>query len=313
MSSTTGSHEPTAEFRAHLEWQVQSALRRQTRLSQPVGGRLTRLRAAVMVVAAFAFGGIAVAAGGQLKEVRQRDVLIETARSEETVLRVRLELARAEYDQARRRFEAGTAGRETLSAAEREVSAMQTALKRLSIDIDEIQARSAAPRNDLQAPLVGQRDFVRERLALDLDTAQHALIASELSLAEAAKRVKAGVLPAAAQMQAEVEVLRTRLALQLVQTRLEQRQRFVGGLISADELSRAMRQTESTVQRERVQRELEFARARVEEVRRLVGTGLATPIDLKRAELEVLEREAELQRIRQEIEMLRGRGGNEGR
>jgi outer membrane protein TolC len=310
MSPAPESHEPTAEFRAHLEWQVQSALRRETRLSQPVGGRLPRLRAAVMIGGAFVFGGIAVAAAGQLQEARQRDVLIQTARSEETLLQVRLDLSRAEYDQARRRFEVGTIGRETLSAAERDVSGMETALKRLRIDIDEIQATSAAPRNDLQAPLVGQRDFVRERLALDLEAAQHALIAAEQSLEEAAKRVKVGVAPAAAQMQSEVDVLRTRLALQLVQARLEQRQRFMGGLISADEVSRAMRRTESTAQRKRVQREVEIARARVEEVRRLVGIGVATPIDLKRAELEVLEREAEFQRIRQEIEMLRGRGGN---
>jgi outer membrane protein TolC len=313
MSPAPGSHEPTAEFRAHLEWQVESALRRETRLSQPVGGRLPRLRAAVMVVAAFAFGGIAVGAGGQLKEVRQRDVLIEAARSEESILRVRLDLARAEYDQARRRFEVGIAGRETLSAAEREVSGMETALKRVLIDMDEIQATSAAPRNELQAPLVGRRDFVRERLALDLDTAQHALIAAEQALEEATKRVKAGLVPTAAQLQAEYEVLRARLALQLVQARLEQRQRFMAGLISADEVSRGMQRTESTVQQERVRRELEIARARVEDVRRLVGTGVATPIDLKRAELDVLEREAELQRIRQESEMLRGRGGNQGR
>jgi outer membrane protein TolC len=304
MSSAPGSHEPSAEFRAHLEWQIQSALRRDSQLSQPVGGHLRHPRAALIIVAAFVFGGIAMAAAGQLKESRQRDALIETARSEESLLRVRLDLARAEYDQARRRFETGTAARETLSAAEREVNGMETALKRLRIDIDEIQATSAAPRNDLPAPLVGQRDFVRERLTLDLETAQRALIAAEQSLAEAAKRVKTGLVPAAAQMQAEVEVLRARAALQLVQARLEQRQRWMSGLISADGLIRTMRQTESTVQRERVQRELEIARARVEDVRRLVTLGLATPIDLKRAELEVLEREAELQRLRQEIEML---------
>ena len=306
MSLATGSHEPTNEFRAHLEWQIESALRRESRLNHPVGGRLTRLRSAAMIVAGFVVGGMAVAAAGELQDTRQRDVLIQTAKSEETLLRVRLDLARSEYDDARRRFEVGTTGRATLVEAEHRVHAMETAIKRQQIDIEEIQATSAAPRNELQAPLVGRRDFVRERLALDLAAGERALQAAEQALAEATKRFQTGLAPAAAKLQAEQESLRARATIMLIRAKTEQRQRFIAGLISAEQLTQTIRRLESTAERERVERELVVARTRVEEVRRLVATGLATAIDLKRAELEVLEREAELQRIRREIERLSG-------
>jgi outer membrane protein TolC len=74
--------------------------------------------------------------------------------------------------------------------------------------------------------------------------------------------------------------------------------------MSAEELAAALRRMELTLQRERVQRELEIARGRVEEVRRRVSTGLAEQLELKRAEVDLLEREIELQRVRRELEML---------
>jgi outer membrane protein TolC len=49
---------------------------------------------------------------------------------------------------------------------------------------------------------------------------------------------------------------------------------------------------------------MEIARARLVEVRRLVEVGTAAPLDAKRAEVELLEREMELKRLRQELEKL---------
>ena len=304
MTPTGGSHEVTPEFRAYLEWQIESALRRETRFAAPMSGRLPRVRAAVMVLAALAIGGIAVAASEQVQDARQRDRLIETARSEEALVRLRVELARADFQDARRRFETGTVGRETLQAAESQLRAMEAALARIQIDIEEIRATSAAPRNDLQAPVVGLRDFVRDRLALDLETAQHALVAAEQALAQAQERFRVGVAPRAVQLQAEAEVAQARARMQQLRAMLDLRQRSLRGEIKVEELASALRRTELTFQRERLQREIELARGRVEDVRRLVTTGQATQLDFKRAEVELLEREGELQRIRQELDML---------
>jgi outer membrane protein TolC len=298
------SHEPTQEFRAHLEWQVESALRRETRFAAPVSAVMPRLRTALIVVVALAVGGMAAIASEQVQDARQRDVLIESARSEEALVRLRVELARVDYQDARGRFEVGTAGRETLLAAQRHLRAMEMSLKRIQLDIEEIQATSAAARQELHAPLVGGRDFVKARLTVDLDTAQHALASSEEALAEVKTRVEIGTATRAAYLQAEAERARARAKMQLVRATLDLRQRALQEKMSVEDLTRELRRMELTVQRERVQHELGIARERVQEARSRFEVGVAGQLELKRAEVELLEREVELLRIRRELESL---------
>jgi hypothetical protein len=301
----SGSHEMTPEFRTHLQWQIESALRREARFASPAGGRIPRLRAAFVVFAALVAGGMAVHASGELQEARQREQLIETARSEEALVRLRVELARADYQEARRAFEVGTASRDSLQAAEVQLRAIEAALARIALDIEEIQMTSAAPRNDLQAPLVGQRDFVRERLTLELGVAQRTLVATEQAADQARERVEVGAAPRAAQLQAEAEIARARARLEQLHETLDLRRRALKGEVKPEELAPALRRVELRLQLERLRREVALARERVAEVQRLVATGQATQLELKRVEVELLEREAELQRTHLEHERIR--------
>ena len=38
MTGPSHAHEPSPEFRAHLEWQLETAMRRESRLAEPVSG-----------------------------------------------------------------------------------------------------------------------------------------------------------------------------------------------------------------------------------------------------------------------------------
>jgi hypothetical protein len=80
MNSQVEPHEPAPEFRAHLEWQIETALRRETRLAAPVSGRVHRLGLVLIVLAALATGGVAGMASGRVQDARQRDQLVEAAR-----------------------------------------------------------------------------------------------------------------------------------------------------------------------------------------------------------------------------------------
>ena len=249
-------------------------------------------------------GGIAGVASGRVQDARQRDRLLETARSEENLARVRLDLVRATYDETRGRFDVGTADRETLLSVEREMRAMEASLARIHLDVEEIQTTSAPPRNDLDAPLVGRRDFVRERLTLEMGTAQNAMTMAERNVAQAEGRVKVGMAPPAARLQAAAELAKARSHLQLLRATLELRERYLKGEIKRDALMPTMRRTELTFQLDRSQREIEIARQRVDEVRRMVDVGQATELDLKRAEVDLLERQVEIQRVQRELEVL---------
>src|SRR5262245_21313275 len=159
MNRPTESHEPTPEFRAHLEWQIQTALRRESRLASPVSGPRRHFAAVLVIIPALATGGLAGIASERMQDAQQRNQLIEVARSEVILVNVRLELVRATYEDMRRKFEVGTVDRETLVSVEREMRALEAQLATGRLDIEETEMTSAAPRNDLDAPLVGKRDF----------------------------------------------------------------------------------------------------------------------------------------------------------
>ena len=303
MNSPVESHEPTPEFRAHLEWQIETALRRETRLATPVTGARW-LGAALVVVAALATGGVAGLAAGHVQDARQRDRLIETVRSEESVLQLRLELAESEYQESRKRFEAGTVGRESVLAAESQVLAMRKAIARIQLDIEEIRATSATPRNDLDAPLVGGRDFVRDRLTVDLQSAQQALSAAEQAAEQATGRFKVGVAPRATELQAQEDVAQARARIELLMANLDLRQRYLRGELKADALASMARRRELTLQLQRGQRELELLRARLDDLRRRLAIGQASELELKQSEVDLLERQVEIKRIQQELDAL---------
>jgi len=256
------------EFRAHLEWQIASALRREERFAEPASrGAVSRLRTALSLVAALAVGAVAMAASGQVQESRQRDVLIEAARADEDLSRLRLQLAEAAYQEAKQKFDVGIASREAVQVARAQLDALKAALARIALNVEEIRATAQAPRDDLQAPLVGQRDFVAERLQLD----------AEVDLAGALGR------------------------MQQLRTTLELRRRALDGQLKAAEVASALRRLELELERTRLERTTVAARTRLETVRRLVAVGQLGELELKRAELEVLEQERDLKRIREEI------------
>jgi len=295
----------TPEFRAHLDWQIESALRRETRFTQPAARRVSRLGGALALLAAIAVGAGAVAAADGMQEAKQRDALIDAVKSEEALARLRLQLAESNYQEARRKFEVGTATPEALQAAEAELQVTRGTIKRLQLDAEEIQATSQAVRNDLQAPLVGQRDFVSDRLQVDLLSTQAALVSAERAMANTKRRFDVGVATRVALLQAETELVQARARLMELQETLALRRRAVGGEVKKEDLAPALRRLELSSQQQSLERQLALAQARIEEIRRQSAVGLASELDLKRAEIELLERKVEMQRLQQELEKLR--------
>ena len=210
MTHPSDPHEPSPEFRAHMQWQIETALRRESRLAAPVGGRLRGFRTAVVVLIALALGGAGGLASAHVQDARQRNRLVEGVRAEMQLTQTRLELAQAEYRDVKQRHEVGLAGRESIRAAEHQLRAMEAALARLQLDLQEIQATAAPPRDDLDAPLVAQRDFVRDRLHLELGTTQRAMAAAEEIVAQLRGRAAVGTASRAALAEAEAGCLAVR-------------------------------------------------------------------------------------------------------
>ena len=306
MTHPLDPHEPSREFRAHLQWQIETALRRESRVAEPArGGAMRWVRTAVVVLVALAVGGAAGVASGRVQDARQRNSLVESVHAEMQLTQTRLALAQAEYRDLKDRYDIGQAGRESVRVAEQQVRAMEAAVERLQLDLQEIQSTAAAPRNDLDAPVVGGRDFVRDRLMLEMQTAQRRLAAAEEIVSQMRSRMEIGMAPPAAVADAEADVARVRAELTLLKSKLDLRRQYLEGTLAQEQLAATLRRTELTLALQRAQQEIALLRQRVTQLRGQASVGLAAQLEVKRAEVDLLEREIELQRIQRELAALR--------
>jgi outer membrane protein TolC len=302
---TENPHIPSDEFRANLEWQVRTALRREARFATPVRRDRRRVSSVIVLLIGLTLGAGAAVASAQVRESRDRAALLTTMESEHRVAEMQLQLASQELALTRRRFAAGVVGRESLLQAESAVRAAEIKLNRIQLNIEEINATGAAPRDEISAPLVGNRDFVKERLHLDLVLAQQKLSVAEQAAAEAERRVQLGVVDRMAALQSKTELARARADLELLVHTVELREQSLQEKQQPADVADA-------VQRLRLQSELQFMqvqheiqRQRLETMRNRHRVGALTELDVLRAEVALAESAAQLAAVQRQLQLLR--------
>ena len=296
-------HRPTTDFREHLEWEVVSAFRRQRRLNARHHAQLSRwLRAAAIVIVSVAIGASATLASAQIRQDARRDSLIDAAAADYTLAALRLQIARDQLSTVTRQTAAGAGGTSAELDAQADVRAKEARLMRVRLNLEEIRIGSQAPRDDLNAPLVNGRDFVKERLQVDLMAAQQRLTAAESAFGEMERRVRVGASTELDRLDAEGAVTRARAAMAVLAERLALREEYLSKHTPVDQLTRKLEDFQLTQDAAVAQQALSAARARFEHVSKQQSVGLASDIDLQRARLDVMEREVELQRIAQQLQ-----------
>jgi hypothetical protein len=291
-------HRPTQAFREQLE----RAVVRTFRLEQEIDDRRrvarTRwMRWAAVVVVSVAIGASAGIASGQIRDSARRDSLLEVARADATLAAVRLNLARARIADVKRKYDVGATDATSLADADAEVRAMETQAMRARYNIEEITATAQPPRDDLNAPLVGGRDFVKDRIMLDLAAAQQRLTAAEAAYSETERRARVGAASDIAPLEAGVEVARARSAMAVLAQRLSLRKEFVERGTPAEQLVARMANAQLQQDFEVAQQELTLARERAARVERQRAAGVASEFDVIKAKLDVQQRELELQKL----------------
>jgi outer membrane protein TolC len=297
-------HQPTPDFRNRLEWEVTRAHRRAGRLGEQRQKRGRRLRGVAIVMACI---GISVATGIASAQVRygaQRDSLLEAARADLELIMLRFELAKAHVDEVMKLARVGAAGTEAVVSAEAELREMEARVVRARLNMEEIRATSQTPRDELTAPLVGKRDFVQERLQLELIAAQQQLTAAERAMAETQRRVSIGTVSESARAEAEVELVRAQASLAFLADRRALRREFVEKGTGADDLARRLSVAQTKMELEIAQQALNLARIKLDALMKLRDVGTVTRLEVMRAEVELRERELELNQLRQRRQRL---------
>jgi hypothetical protein len=306
MSADSRLHAPSAEFRASLEGEIVRALRRETSFDAPARAR-DRFRSVALLTAGLLFGVGVQFASAQVGDARQRSELERAAEVERGVAALRLDLARTAHERARQRVEIGAISRQLELEAAAEVRLREMELARLHYDLEEIRASAGAPRDELWAPLVGRRDFVRQRLTVRAVASQQRLTLAEARAAEAERGFRAGVVSAHALGDAQAEAAQAKQEFQVLAQKLMLRDEFLKSGLPSEEVTRRIQRIELRSEMERAIRQLELARVRVDRARRQSIVGVADELEVKRAELEVLEQTVRLDRLRTALRMAEAR------
>lgn len=282
-------HEPTPEFRDFLEGEIAREFRRHRSFA--------RLRMAAVVVATLAAGTTAGLASAQVRQGAQRDSLLQTAESDLALIGTRLRMAQQILNDFEARVKVGVVGPNAVLDATAELRQMEALAMKAKLNVDEIRASSLPPRDELNAPLVGGRDFVNERLQFDLYLGQQRLTAAEQALGETERQARAGVASEFQVLEAGLRVTRERAALGVLVERRTLRKEFVDLGTPVDMLNRRFRLAQVRFDASIAQESVKLLQRRLESVQKMRAAGSASEVDVLRAVLELKERELELQRL----------------
>jgi hypothetical protein len=288
---------PTAEFRDYLEGEISREFRRERSYA--------RLRYAAVLLATLAAGATAGLASAQVRESAQRDSLLETVKADLALAGLRLELARARLAEVKSKVQSGLVGQSSLAEAESEVRKMEAEAMRIRKNTEEIRTTALSPRDDLNAPLVDSRDFVTERLQLQLFMAQQYLTAKEQAQSEAERQYRVGTVGELAVLDAGLDVTRARYALGLLAERQKLRKEFVAQGTQIDELNRRYQLAQVQYEAAVAQEEVKVLRQRLDALQKQLSVGSTSDLDALRAELDLKERLYELQLLVQKLKQMR--------
>jgi hypothetical protein len=291
-------HRPNPDFRDRLERTVAHAFRLEQELDdRKRASRVRWMRLAAVVVVSVAIGASAGIASGQIRDGARRDSLLDAARADLSLAAIRLNLARERVSDTKRKFDVGTSDATSVANADAELRAMEAQAMRARYNIEEITATAQPPRDELNAPLVGGRDFVKDRVMLDLAAAQRRLTAAEGARSEIDRRVRIGATSDLAAFEANVDVARARAAMTVLAQRLTLRQEFVNRGTPVEQLTARLADAELQQDVALAQEELTLARERAARIERQRNAGVVGEFELVQAKLKVQERELELQQL----------------
>jgi hypothetical protein len=305
---TTPSHEPTPEFARFLEWQVTSAVRRQTRFAEPPKpAYLKHLGIAALVVVSILAGAGGVTAASRIQANEQTKVLLAQQAGEVLLAQMQVDAAKKAADLAKRQTEVGTAPQEAYAAADRDLRLAMLALKKASLGTEEVGASGKTVQDDLSAPLVKGRDFVTERLRIDQESAGITVAAASARLKATKTRYEVGLVGEVELADAQAQRTRASAEARLAETLVDLRRQVLEGKIKAADMVHLRLISATYSQLSVAEGDLAAAtqRYKLAEARAQVGT--TSEVDVLKARIEMLTLQKDIEQLKARIKALEGR------
>jgi hypothetical protein len=299
-------HEPDKQFVDNLEWQIGAEVRRRNRNTTP-GHPLWRLaRVAAVVLVSMALGAAAMGASYQIEESWRKELLVSKLEMRANLVGQRLQMLAGEMERLERQYEAGVISKETLGQSRLQLAEAEMQAKMTQLEMEEVMLSGREPNDEFSAPLVDGRDFVSERIRLQVELLNRHLQAAVEELQRAQERVEAGVT-----RRAEVDALQVAMREVMAQrdvqeNRLTMREGILQGRISPLEAELVQLRADAEHRAEVLRLRLTGAATEVEDYRSRVAAGVADEGTLRQMELQLSEIEAQLQLAEREQQIVEG-------
>jgi hypothetical protein len=305
----TDSHQPDPEFVARLEWQVQTAARRRDRFSRPVGRspvRVVQLSALIMI--SVFCGAAGVMATDQIQDSKKKEFLLVQTQTQVALASLQMKVYQVRLEEIRKQYQAQLVTEEALKAAEQNVREAEVEIKQLRLNLEEIRISGREPGTEITDPLVGDRDFVSERIRLMYDIAQSHLSAVEARLVRIQALREAGLARAPDEQEMQTTLLGARAQVENLATQLRLRERFLKGEITEGDLKRDVEMAELRNQLKLMEQQMLVSRARHEKVRELYEKDLISRLEVLQQELRLKEIETQLIMLQKRIQYVQSGG-----
>lgn len=300
-------YEPDGQFLERLEWQLSSEYRRTNRL-KPSSGKIAvprRMVAITCMVGILMTGVAMIKAAEYIQDSWRKKIEIARAETEVKLKRAHLESTREMASRAEMRFSNGL-------VREEEYRVIQIAAKRAELDwnksllnLDEVKASGAAPRNELYAPEVGGRDFVSERLKIEIKEIELDLELFRSRVERLKQLVEKGLVQGDEFGLIQSEIAARKVTIDKIQKRLDLRKRFVAGEITAQEVEIKDRMTIAERNLHLAQSMVDSLSEQLKRLKTLETKGMISPLEIKQMQYALDAAQAELELATLEMDVLK--------
>jgi hypothetical protein len=257
-----------------------------------------------MVVVSILAGYGAALAERHYQGASDRERLLAEAAGAVELAEARVGLVEAQVTELRKKVETGVLPNTTLAAYETELSLVRRELERARLERDEVEASGQPVRTQLSSPLVAGRDFVSERLRLEIQDRQDRLQRCRADQQQAERNFAAGVNDGRQIEQMRYEVSLLESEVREAEYELELRVSYLAGKRAAHELAPLSQISRARARLEAAAAKRERARAAADWARKSFANGTLPPLDVKAAEFELTATEVEERLARVEVEHL---------
>ena len=306
----SGAHNPRDEFVNQLEHHLRTDLRRRALAVRaypwmPRSRNAVALAIAAIAIASMAVGGGVVAVAYETRLSEQRDLLLGNFEQRAILAKRRHALVTQQLRDMEQRVSVGLEPQEAVLDVRFKVNEADAELKSIELDLGEIRATGREPMNALSAPLISGRDFVTERLRVEMSVPAAALALEKLRAQAARSRFEVGMAKAIDVEAAETRVIELESAVEVFQRKIGIRQTFLkGGLVAALADLRGL-EAETDLRRTALARRIDFARRQVIDLRSRIEIGTDNPLKLAEAELRLQELQLEMSRADYDLLLIR--------